>query len=247
MFSAPFKLLFLPPSSETSSVFALEAATFERSYGVSYDDHCAEFAPYADASAFLAVVDSAGSVASFMRLVTPGPAGLKTLVEAGGQPWAIDGLRAARAVGVDPQRTWDVASLGVARGVGRHRFAVTAALYRGLTLAVRRNRVQSLLMTVDERVRSILAVFGLVTTALPGARPGPFCGSPASTPVFGHCAQMLQVQRRSNPESYRLVTQGIGLEHVQVPPLDAFDLTRRPAPAAVPGVEPVSAPVPAAV
>jgi hypothetical protein len=79
-------------------------------------------------------------------------------------------------------------------------------------------------MTVDERVRGILETFGLYTTALPGAKPAPFEGSPASTPVYGHCAQMLDAQRRVNPEAYRLVTQGVGLDAVRIPPAAQFTL-----------------------
>jgi hypothetical protein len=79
-------------------------------------------------------------------------------------------------------------------------------------------------MTVDERVRAILSVMGLTTFALPGAKPGPFCGSPASTPVWAHCAQMLDGQRRNNPEAYRLIAQGIGLDGISVPTADQFAL-----------------------
>jgi hypothetical protein len=224
-----YRLVFQPSEEIRAKAFACEAEIFAATYGVAYDHHVEEFAPYESASTFLVVLDREDAVAGVMRLITPGAAGLKTLNEAGGQPWCIDGPRAAAAVGVDPHRTWDVATLGVPKGVGRHRFAVTAALYHGLALAARRNRVRSLLMTVDERVRSILQVGGLFTTALPGAAPGPFCGSPASTPVYGHCAQMLSTQRRVNPEAYHLITQGVGLEEVAIPPAAQFELAPAPA------------------
>jgi hypothetical protein len=226
MSSALFRLAFQPPAALRAAAFAHEARIFDTTYGVPYDDHVLEFAPYEEQSAFLVVVTGADEVVATMRLIRPGPAGLKTLVEAAGPPWGIDAMRAARAAGIDPDTTWDVATLGVGRGLGRHRFAVTAALYHGLTLAARRNRVRSLLMTVDERVRMILQNFGLFATALPGARPGPFCGSPASTPVYGHCAQMLDAQRRNNPDAYRLVTRGIGLDEIAVAPIEHFDLFR---------------------
>lgn len=225
---APFQLLFQPGPELRAAAFAHEAKVFETTYGVPYDFHVAEFAPYEDQSAFLVVLDEAEQVRATMRLVTPGPAGLKTLVEAALDPWFLDAARSAAVVGVDPAHTWDVATLAVGRGLGRHRLAVTAALYHGLTIAARQNRVSSLLMTVDERVRGILQqYFGLYTTALPGATPKPFEGSPASTPVFGHCAQMLDQQRRRSPEAYRLITQGIGLEAIDVPAAEHFDLLER--------------------
>lgn len=223
-----FRLVFQPDPDLRAAVFAHEAKVFETAYGVPYEYHVEEFAPYESASAFLVVVDGDDAVRATMRLVTPGPAGLKTLVEAARSPWHLDAMRSAAAVGIDPQRTWDVATLAAGRGLGRHRFMVTAALYHGLTLAARRNRVSSLLMTVDERVRSILQNYlGLYTSALPGARPMPFEGSPASTPVFGHCAQMLDAQRRVNPDAYRLVTRGIGLDEIAIPPVEHFDLLER--------------------
>jgi hypothetical protein len=227
--SSYYRLVFQPSDDIRAKAFACEADVFGTTYGVPYDHHVEEFAPYESDSAFLVVLDPQDDVAGVMRLITPGSAGLKTLNEAGGEPWNIDGLRSAAAVGVDPAHTWDVATLGVPKGVGRQRFAVTAAMYHGLALAARRNRVRSLVMTVDERVRSILQVGGLFTTALPGATPGPFCGSPASTPVYGHCSQMLAMQRRVNLEAYHLITQGVGLDNVAIPPFADFDLIRQPA------------------
>jgi hypothetical protein len=223
-------LVAWPNPALRAQAFELEARTFGVRYGVPYDAHVVEFLPYESASEFLVVVDDCDQVVAAMRLITPGPAGLKTLVEAAKAPWCIDAMRGAAAVGVDPQRTWDVGTLAAAPGLGQHRFAVTAALYHGLTLAAGRNRVKSLLMTVDERVRGILQTFGLYTSALPNAKPAPFEGSPASTPVYGHCAQMLDTQRRVNPEAYRLVTQGVGLEGVHIPLAEEFALGRAPEP-----------------
>ncbi len=222
--SSSYRLVFQPSEEIRAKAFACEADIFGATYGVPYDHHVAEFAPYESASAFLVVLDRQDDVAGVMRLITPGLAGLKTLNEAGGEPWSIDGLRAAAAVGVHPDQTWDVATLGVPKGVGPHRLAVTAALYHGLAVSSRRNRVRSMVMTVDERVRAILRVGGLYLTALPGATPRPFCGSPASTPVYAHFAPMLGNQRRVNPQAYRLMTLGVGLDDVSIPPLAAFDL-----------------------
>jgi len=242
MTSSLFRLVFQPSEELRATVFEREAQIFDATYGVPYDEHVLEFAPYESASVFLAVLDSQDDVAGVMRLILPGPAGLKTLNEAAGQPWCIDAMRAARAVGVDPERTWDVATLGVTKGIGRYRFAVTAALYHGLSVAARRNDVRSLLMTVDDRVRSILQVAGLFTTALPGAKSAPFCGSPASTPVYGHCADMFDTQRRVNPDGYRLIVQGVGLDEVSIPPLDQFDIARPATPTSHPHVEPAVGP-----
>jgi hypothetical protein len=206
------------------AAFTLEAEIFGSRYGVSYPDHVLEFSDYHFNSVLVSVVDEAGEVAGMMRWIVPGHAGLKTLNEAARAPWFIDAARAARAVGVDPERTWDVASLVVRPGLGSDRTTVTAALYHALALAVRRNGVRSLLMTVDERVRRILEVLGISGRALPGAAPLPFCGSPASTPVYGHCAEMWRWQRQVNPEAHRMIAHGAGLD-VSVPATSSFLLS----------------------
>jgi len=226
--AAPYRLVFQPEPVLRAAAFAHEASIFGSVYSVPYDFHVAEFAPYEAQSAFLVVVDQEERVRATMRLVTPGPAGIKTIVEAARSPWFLEAERAADAVGLDLAKTWDVATLAVGSGLGRDRLVVTASLYHGLTVAARRNRVTSLLMTVDERVRGILETyFGLYTTALPGAVPKPFEGSPASTPVYGHCADMLTAQRKLNPEAYRLLTLGVGLEGVEIPSEQQFDLLER--------------------
>lgn len=206
------------------AAFALEAQIFGARYGVSYPDHVLEFSDYHHSSVFVAVVDGAGEVAGMMRWIVPGDAGMKTLNEAALAPWFLDSARAARAVGVDPDRTWDVATLAVRPGLRGDRFTVTAALYHALAVAVRRNGVRSLLMTVDERVRRILETLGIAGHALPGAHPLPWCGSPASTPVYGHCAEMWRWQREVNPEAHRMIGQGTGLD-VSVPPSASFELS----------------------
>src|SRR4051812_18604574 len=185
--AAPYRLIFQPDPELRAAAFAHEASVFGSVYSVPYDFHVAEFAPYEAQSAFLVVVDQQGDVRATMRLVTPGPSGLKTIVEAARSPWFVDSQRAARAVGLDLANTWDVATLAVGSKLGRDRLVVSAPLTRGPRAPARRNRVTSLLMTVDERVRGILQTyFGLYTTAFPGATPQPFEGSPASTPVYGH-------------------------------------------------------------
>ena len=64
-----------------------------------------EYGPYDDQSVFVAVSDDAGHVVGACRLITPGPAGLKTLNDVARQPWGIDGLRSASAAADRPRRT----------------------------------------------------------------------------------------------------------------------------------------------
>src|SRR5690606_31667501 len=74
----------------------------------------------------------------------------------------------------------------------------------------------------DERARRILRSVALVMHALPGTTPQDYLGSAASTPMYVHAAQLMDNQRRTSPEAYRLLTLGVGLDDVVVPPLAAF-------------------------
>ena len=47
-----------------------------------------------------------------------GEPGLKTLDDLSREPWRVDGMRPARAAGIDPATTWDIATLGVRSGSG---------------------------------------------------------------------------------------------------------------------------------
>ncbi len=239
MTGAAFRLQVIHGIGPELGAYGFERAVFEREYGVVPAAHDAEFAPYDERSLFVSVTDADGGVVGHMRLIRPGAdperQPVKTLVEAAAEPWSLDVPRAVRAAGIEVRHAWDVGTLAVDRGIGRARSTVLGALYHALVRLAERNDIRYLLMTVDERVRSTLRLVGLPTVALPGARPLPFCGSAASTPVWGNCADMLTQQRRENPEAHQLIRQGVGLADVELPGLEAFDVVpREPAPAARP-------------
>ncbi|GAB2482459.1 hypothetical protein GCM10027265_37100 [Jatrophihabitans fulvus] len=204
-----------------SEAYRFERRIFEQFYGIGPDAHDAEFAAFNARSVFVSVTDALDNVVGHMRLIHPGPdpvaEPVKTVVEAALQPWFLDIHRSIRAAGIDAHRTWDVGTLAVDRSIGRNRTLVLGALYHALVRLAEANDIRHLLMTVDERVRTTLRLVGLPTTALPGARPLPWCGSAASTPVWGNCDDMLAHQRRHNPEAHRLVRLGVGLGDVALP------------------------------
>jgi hypothetical protein len=197
---------------------ACEAEVFLRAYGNTEADLAEEYGPYEDASLFIALTDNAGEVCGTCRLILPSPVGLKTINDVGRPPWTIDGARAVRATGADPSRTWDVATLAV-RPRGTVTPLASAALYHGLVMATRANAVPWIVMTLDERARRLLAMAGFVARAIPGTVPAPYLGSPASTPLVGDVAAMIDSQRRTNSDAYRLMSLGVGLTDIDVPPL----------------------------
>ncbi|WP_199424151.1 hypothetical protein [Actinotalea solisilvae] len=205
-----------------SSALACEAAVFHAAYGNTRAELDAEYGPYDDDSVFL-VVAAQDDVVGAVRLLPPGgAAGLKTLVELEREPWRVDGARAAAAAGLDLATTWEVATLGVRRGTGTSTGLLAAALYHGLIAVCRANAMSAYVAVLDERVRRMLGAVGLASRALPGTTTAPYLGSAASTPVYTVCAPTLDAQRTRFPDAHRLVTLGIGLDGVDVPPLEEF-------------------------
>jgi hypothetical protein len=223
--ATPLRLKFNPTGAALAAARACEAETFLATYGNTTADFDVEYGPYEAASTFLTLTKADGDVVAACRLITPSPAGLKTINDAARPPWLVDGVRSARAAGIDLARTWDVATIAVRPDAGLSRLFAAAALYHGIALAARVNRIQTIVMIMDERARRLLTGTGVLTQPLPGAHAGPYLGSVASTPLYGNMAQMADLQRQVNPEAHRLIGQGIGLDGVSVPELTAFELT----------------------
>lgn len=200
-----------------------EEDVFLKAFGNTREQLDFEYGPYDAQSVFLTVSDSDNVVLAACRIITPGPAGFKTLNDIKGEPWLIDGERSARAAGADLAATWDIATLGV-RDTHRGRGVQAAmALYHGILRGAKANEIRSLTAILDEQARRVLAALDYTHLTLPGTSAAPYLGSKSSTPVYYH-ASMLDAQRRANPESYRMVIQGRGLEGVSVPEDSAFIL-----------------------
>jgi hypothetical protein len=201
-----------------------EADVFLHWYGNTRAQLEEEYGPYAEQSAFISLADDDGEVVAACRLITPGPLGLKSLVDIGGPPWNVDGQRAAAAAGLDLASTWDIATLGVRPRLGAGGMLAAAALYHGLVRVQRANQVRFAVSILDEKVRGLLASIGVRMRPIPGTTTAPYLGSAASTPVYGDCAAMIDSQRREQPDAYRLVALGVGLHGVEVPGDQAFRL-----------------------
>jgi hypothetical protein len=204
-----------------------EEDVFLQAFGNTRSQLDEEYGPYEDQSVFVAVSDDAGHVVGTCRLITPGPAGLKTLNDVARQPWGIDGIRAARAAQIDISRTWDIATLGVRSDFRGGKLMVGLAMYHAIMKSTRINEVATATAIMDEHAHRVLSGAGYLFTTLPGARPAPYLGSESSIPVFGHWAGLADAQRRTNPDAYRLVTLGIGLDGIAVPEDSAFELRSR--------------------
>jgi hypothetical protein len=198
-----------------------EEDVFLKAFGNTREQLDSEYGPYDDQSLFLTVSDSEGVVVGASRVITRGPAGFKTLNDIKADPWFIDGERSARAAGADLDATWDVATLGVRDSYRGGKVQVAIALYHGILRGARANGVRSVVAILDEPARRVLAALDMAHLTLPGTTSAPYLGSTASTPVYYHYS-MFDAQRRANPESFRMVVQGRGLEGVTLPDDSAY-------------------------
>jgi hypothetical protein len=196
---------------------ACEEEVFLQAFGNTRDQLEDEYGPYNDQSVFVAVADDSGEVYGSARLITPGPAGIKTINDLSREPWQVDGLRSARAAQIDLDSTWDLATCGVRREYRRQGLMVAMAMYHAFMKSTRVNEVQTATSMLDEYAYRVLTANGFRFNTLPGARPAPYLGSPKSTPVYGHWADIADAQRRLNPEAYRMITMGIGFDGVALP------------------------------
>lgn len=220
-----------------------EADAFLLRYGNTREQLAEEYARYEPRCFFISLADDSDDVIATTRVTAPGPAGLKTLDDCALPPWGIDASRALEEAGVDVSATWDVTTISVRRGTRRATLA-SAALYYGLIQTMRANGASATVAILDERVRSLLRTLGLTYRPIPGTFATEYLGSPASVPVFAPFAAMMDEQRRRSPESHRLVSLGIGLDGIALPPLADFryeplDRTvdiREPATPAVPAL-----------
>jgi hypothetical protein len=199
-----------------------EEEVFLSAFGNTREQLDEEYGPYDAQSIFMVIADEDGDVLGSCRLIEPGPSGLKTLNDVSQSPWRADGYRAAFAAGVDPSRAWDIATLGVRRCARGRRMSAAIALYHGLVVSTRVNEVPSVTAILDSQIRRILNSADYIMPALPGLAPAPYLGSKESSPVYGHCATMVDVQRRKNPDAYRLMSLGIGLDGISVPGTAGF-------------------------
>jgi len=216
MNGTPLRLVLDPEGAELEAALACEAEVFLETFGNTAQDFEREYGPYADATGFMTVLDESGEAVATTRFIVSGPAGLKTLNDIAKAPWFTDGARSARAAGIDPERTWDVATIAVRRAPDVPTLA-SAALYHGIVTAARANGVESVVMIMDARARRLLSSSGLHPNVLPGTGEGEYLGSDRSIPLWANLNRLFDQQRRTEPDAYRLIYQGIGLDGITLP------------------------------
>jgi hypothetical protein len=216
MSAAPLRFVFDPTGDELAAAKACEADVFLAAYGNTAEEFEVEYGPYEDTTGFMTILEDDGTSVGTMRFIAPGPAGLKTLNDVGRPPWEVDGIRSAKAAGVDPERTWDVATIAVRPGSGRGGLCASA-LYHGIITAAAANDIDYIVMIMDSHARRLLTSLGLQTQALPGTKTAEYLGSPSSTPLWANLNRGVEQQRIDSPDAYRLIFHGIGLDGIAMP------------------------------
>ncbi|SHH30536.1 hypothetical protein SAMN05443575_3668 [Jatrophihabitans endophyticus] len=223
-----FTLHVAPAGDVLEAARDCEELVFDTVYGNSREEWVEEYGPYDANSVFLAVTEPGGDAIAAMRIIRPGPIGLKTLVDTARPPWFVDGERAARSAGLDLAATWDVATVAMRPRVPGSSL-VPAALYHAMFQAARLSDIRWIVMILDARVRRLLNALSIDTQPLPGCRPGPYLGSASSLPLWGDLPAMADRQRRDAPDAHRLVNLGIGLTDIALPAQEAFRIGATPA------------------
>jgi hypothetical protein len=198
-------------------ILACEALVLGQRYGNTAEELAAAYGVYADSLAFLAVRDSAGRVLGWARMITPGPVPIKTLADIATWPWNTDPDVVVADAGLDVALTWDVTTIGVRRELGADGSTVAAALYHGVISATKANGVEWIMALLDIRVRRLLDRVGLITETLPNTAAKPYFGSPSTVPVFANMERMVLRQQREQPEFYRHIALGLGLDPIALP------------------------------
>jgi len=213
----PLKLVITTAANTPPAARDCELDVLSSWYGDTPELIESAYGPYEEQTAFLSVGSQDGTVIGACRLILPGPRPAKTLSDITAEPWQVDADESLRLAGIDPHRTWDIATIAVRRERGATGRMVAAALYYGLIHATRVNEIPWVVAIIDRHPRSLLAMLGLPLTALPGTASASYMGSHACTPVWAHVPSVVEQQRLTNPEGHRLISRGHGLSDVQLP------------------------------
>jgi hypothetical protein len=195
----------------------VERAVFLEAFGNTADLLAEEYGPYEPSSLFICVVDHLRMLpAGMMRVLQPSPAGFKSLKDIGpvwGEP--AETIIERTGLNLDTQRTWDIATLAVAREYREKATAglVTMGLYQTLTLAARSRGVEWFVAILDMPVFRILRwKLHMIFAGYQGVGPRAYLGSAASIPAWCDVVDAEKQLAATDSELHAILVQGTGLE-----------------------------------
>ena len=195
----------------------LEQAVFLEAFGNTPEFLAKEYDPYEAASFFLCVVDHRRRVpVGTMRILVPSRAGFKTFNDIPPN-WgvSVDEMIERTGLALDFKRTWDIATLAVARDYRGRATAglVTLGLYQALAMLTLDSDIEWLIAILDRLVfRMVRWRLRMTFAAFEGTAPIRYLGSSASLPVWCSMSEGKRNLLVNDPELYELFVEGKGLE-----------------------------------
>ena len=195
----------------------VEQSVFLESFGNTPDLLTREYRRYERSSFFICVVDHLRHVpAGAMRVLTPSPAGFKSLDDI--EPvWgcAAGHLIERTGLDLDSSSTWDIATLAVTKDYRRGAAAgfVTMGLYQTLTLAAFHCGIDWFIAILDMPVFRILRWrLRMIFAGYEGIGPRPYLGSAASLPAWCDVAAAERRLAEEDEDLHSVLVKGVGLE-----------------------------------
>lgn len=195
----------------------VEQSVFFEEFGETPEIFAREAGPYEAASLFICVIDHLRRLpAGVMRVVVPSPAGFKSLndIEA---VWgeSAETLIERTGMGLELQRTWDVATLAVLPDYRKlaTKGLVAMGLYQTVTRAALASGVRWLVAIFDMPAYRLLRwKLGMVFAGYTGIGPRPYVGSSASLPAWCDLCETDVRMAERDPDMHALLFEGVGLE-----------------------------------
>ncbi|HVB05077.1 MAG TPA: hypothetical protein VNF07_02380 [Acidimicrobiales bacterium] len=214
----------------------VEREIFLDAFGNDADQLAVEYGAYESRSVFFVVIDHGRRLpAGAMRLIAPGAAepGLKSMEDVE-RFWETpaEALLGARGIVLAPERTWDIATLAVARDY-QHALGsglVSLGLYQSVVRSCREVGVEHLVALLDSLVYRITRA-RYAEPFIAYGEPRPYLGSTASYPVYCSLAEWEERLMLVEPPLLEIIYRGRGIE-AACSPLDpellASRIGRRP-------------------
>jgi len=190
----------------------LEALEFEFRFGNTRELLDQMYEPYLEATHFVLVRDERVDLpVGMMRLVLNSDAGFPSVNSLAGSPWNDEpDLVLARSIrDFDADRTLDVAMIAVRRGWGSREPA--ALLFHELAHFSRLHDIYFWVTILNDTVLERMQLLGRPFERYIGVKPGPYAGSPSSTPVWGVHPDAVARLAKDNPGLYAWIVEGRGL------------------------------------
>lgn len=212
---APYEVLFSGPEGPVADMGReVENAVFLEAFGNTLDVMQAEYTPYDPQSTFIVIRERAtGRPASVGRLIVDGPAGMKSLVDLGNEPWNASPEEVLALTGkrISMDELADAATVATLRA---HRGVVSLALYQSIYQIMLRSGIRYLVAIQDTKVhRNMSRMLPGSFRPIPDLEQAEYLGV-HSVPAWADVSEAEETMKEKAPQLYAMVIGGQGLEDI---------------------------------